>query len=214
MKTQTITNVVASALTLLVLSVGSVPRVHADEGDPRVEVALLGGIQALNRNDTALPDAFLNAPALAALSYTVNRNWAIEGEFSWMIPVKRSVDLGTGGNQDRKTPDMLTYQANLVVRMPLSNVRWTPYLSAGGGAVTFLSNTDTNRFPQLARTQTMPAANAGVGATYDLGSHWTVRGEFRELAAFPSKDSVGLSAGNKADPIWMERGAVGLAYGF
>ena len=54
----------------------------------------------------------------------------------------------------------------------------------------------------------------GAGTNYSFGPRWAVRGDFRELAAFPSKDTDGLANGSKADPIWMERGAIGLGYRF
>ena len=41
-----------------------------------------------------------------------------------------------------------------------------------------------------------------------------MRADYREFAAFPSKDAEGLSDGSTADPIWMERGTLGLAYRF
>jgi hypothetical protein len=68
--------------------------------------------------------------------------------------------------------------------------------------------------PQLEESQTMFAANFGTGVTYGLAPHWGLRADFRELVAFPSEDAAGLSSGGNADPIWMERGTLGLAYRF
>ncbi len=186
----------------------------ADEGGlaSRTEVSVLGGFQALNSNNTALPDRFIDIPAVGAVTYHFTPNLAAEGEFTWIIPIKQSVDLGSGVTQDRKTPNILAYQANVRGSWPLSG--WTPYLTGGLGAVTFLSNTGADRLPQLDGSQTAFAINFGTGASYDLGPHWALRGDFRELAAFPSKDAAGLSSSGKADAIWMERGAVGLAYRF
>jgi len=206
------------AAVALVASVGLsstlVSSARAETGPSAVQVSVLGGVQALNQNDTALPDKFVNIPAAAAVAYQFNPVWGAEGEVSWMIPVKRSVDLGIGGKTDRKTPDILTYQANVVGRLPLSGTPWSPYLTGGLGAITFLSNTDADRYPQLSKTQTTFGINFGAGTSYSLGPHWGVRGDFRELAAFPSKDTDGLGNGSKADPIWMERGAIGLGYRF
>ena len=178
------------------------------------QVSIMGGVQALNQNDTALPDNFVNIPAAAALAYQFTSIWGAEGEVSWMIPVKRSVDLGVAGKQDRKTPDILSYQANVVGRLPFSSAPWSPYLTAGLGAITFLSNTDADRYPQLPKSQTAFGINFGAGTNYSIGPHWALRGDFRELAAFPSKSTAGLANGGKADPIWMERGALGLGYRF
>lgn len=201
-----------AGLVLLVLLGSSAP-VHAEDGGRSLRLSVLGGVQALNQNDTALPDHFINVPAVATLGYDLHPNWALEGEFTWLIPVERSVDLGAS-SEDRKTPDILSYQASVLGKLPLSSGSWTPYAAAGAGAVTFLSNTDADRFPRLSESQTAFAVNFGAGTTYEVGSRWGVRADFRELVAFPSKDAEGLSDGNSADPIWMERGTLGLTYAF
>ncbi|HZE19903.1 MAG TPA: outer membrane beta-barrel protein [Candidatus Angelobacter sp.] len=178
----------------------------------RTEVSLMGGIQALNHNDTALPDHFVNIPAVATVTYRVTPRLAAEGEFTWLFPVKQSVDLGSGTSQDRKTPDVLAYQANLRADFPVRN--WSPYLVAGAGAVTFLSNTDADRVPQLDKAETAFAINFGAGTTYGLTERWALRADLRELVAFPSNSASGLSNASGADQIWMERGTVGLSYRF
>ena len=82
------------------------------------------------------------------------------------------------------------------------------------GAVTFLSNSDADRLPQLDKSQTMFALNFGAGAQVGLNARWGLRADFREFVAFPGKDTAGFSANGTADPIWMERGALGVAYRF
>jgi opacity protein-like surface antigen len=189
-------------------------RAEADGLTSRTEFSVMGGIQALNENNTAFPDRFINVPAVAAVTYHLTRILAVEGEFTWMIPVSQNVTLGSGANQDLKTPNILAYQANLRASWPVSNSAWTPYVAAGAGAVTFLSNTDPDRLPVLNESQTAFAINFGAGANYNLASSWAVRADFREFAAFPSTDAVGLSSGGVADPIWMSRGTLGIAYRF
>ena len=177
----------------------------------RSEISVMGGIHALNQNDTALPDGFLNLPVVGSLTYRLTDMVALEGEFTWMIPVEQSVEI-SGVTQDRKSPDILAYQASLRASRPLN--AWTPYLAAGLGAVTFLSNTDANRVPRLSESQSAFAVNFGAGLLYGLNSTWGVRADFRELAAFPSSDAAGLSTAGNADPLWMERATVGLSYRF
>jgi len=184
----------------------------AAAGESRAELSLMGGVQALNKNDTSLPDHFVNVPAVATVSYRMTSRLAAEGEFTWLIPVKQSVDLGSGVSQDKKTADILAYQANLRADFPVSNL--TPYLAAGAGAVTFLSNTDPDRVPQLSKSETAFAINFGGGVSYGLNDRWGVRADVRELVAFPSNNSTGLSTSKGADNIWMERGTVGLLYRF
>ena len=120
--------------------------------------------------------------------------------------------LGTT-TQQRETPDILAYQANVRANLPVATA-WSPYLAAGAGAVTVLSNTDADRVPRLDTSQTMFALNFGTGANYSLNSRWGLRGDFRELVAFPSDKATGLSNASGADPIWMERVTVGASYAF
>lgn len=203
----------ALLVSLFVVGWASVASAEGESAfGPRTEVSLMGGIQALNKNDTALPDRFLNVPAVGALAYRLTSRLAAEGEFTWMIPVKQSVDVGSGTNQDRKTPDILAYQANLRADFPVSAL--TPYVVAGAGAVTFLSNTDPDRLPQLPKSETAFAVNFGGGVTYGLTENWSVRGDLREFVAFPKDGAAGLSNSTGADQIWMERGTVGLLYRF
>ena len=39
----------------------------AAAGESRAELSLMGGVQALNKNDTSLPDHFVNVPAVATV---------------------------------------------------------------------------------------------------------------------------------------------------
>jgi len=200
--------IAVAAFSLVFAGVAS----SAAASESRTEVSLTGGIQALNENDTALPDQFVTIPAVATLTYRVTSRLAAEGEFTWLIPVKQSVDTGSGLSQDLKTADVLAYQANLRVDFPAA--RWTPYLVGGAGAVTFLSNTDADRVPQLDRSETAFAVNFGGGVSYGLSERWGLRADVRELVAFPSNNATGLSNSEGADEIWMERGTLGLSYRF
>lgn len=204
---------IAVAAAAVLMTAIAVPAAFAQgHPDSRFEVSLLGGLHAFNSNDTALPDQLLSVPAVASVAVALTQNVVAEGELTWLIPVQRSVDLGSGVSADRKAPDVLAYQAGLRAGLPLE--RWTPYLAAGAGAVTFLSSTDSDRLPQLEESQTMFALNFGGGAQFGLSARWGLRADFRELVAFPGKDAAGFSANGSADPIWMERGTVGLAYRF
>ena len=116
------------------------------------------------------------------------------------------------GKQDRKLPNTLAYQVG--VRGNLQLATWSPYLAVGAGAMTFLSNTDSDRLPRLDKSQTLFATNFGGGGQVSVSPHWGVRADFREFVAFPDKNTVGLSNNGTADPIWMERGVIGLDYRF
>ena len=142
----------------------------------------------------------------------MTNNFAAEGDVTWLIPVQQSVDLGSGASADRKAPDILAYQAGVRAGLPLD--AWTPYLAAGAGAMTFLSNTGADRLPRLDKSQTMFTLNFGGGTQVGLNSRWGLRVDFREFVAFPGDHAAGFASGGSADPIWMERGTAGLAYRF
>ena len=199
--------VLAASLAALTVA-GSASRAAAGNFD----VALLGGLQALNRNDTGFSDNLLNVPVVASLGYELTPNVALEGDFTWMIPFSQKVDIAPLVKADRKSPDLLLYQAGVRVGLPLPE--WTPYVAAGAGAATFLSSTEANRLPQISESQTLFAINFGAGADVKLASPWGLRVDFREFAAFPSNDTNGMSTGGSADPIWAERATVGVRYRF
>ena len=196
----------------LIAALGTASVAVAD-GDYRPSISVMGGVHALNRNDTALPDRVLNIPVVGTLTYPVSRNVAVEGEFTWLVPVEQDVTLGSGVTAKRKTPNILAYQANARVGWSVAEV-WTPYVVGGVGALTWLSNADPNVLPQLDKSQTVFAINFGAGVQYGFTPRLALRGDFREFAAFPGNDTAGLSTAGNADPIWMERGTLGLALQF
>ena len=201
------------ALAALVAALVS-PAFAQETVTPRWEASLMGGVQGLMENDSALPDNFVNIPIAASLGYQLTALFALEGELAWLIPVANSVDVQSGLSQDLKNPDILTYQANVRAQLPLGTPALAPYLTAGAGAMTFLSATDNDNFPQLDSSETSFAINFGIGANVPLTESLSLRGDFREFVAFPEDDAVGLSDGTEADPIWMPRGTFGLTYRF
>lgn len=201
------TLVFAASLAALSLTIG--PSLAAAGN---VDVALLGGLQALNQNNTGFADNLLNIPVVGSIGYQLTPNVALDGEFTWMIPFSQKVDVAPLVRETRKSPDLLLYQAGVRLGLPLPE--WTPYVAAGAGAATFLSSTEANRLPQVSQSETLFAINFGAGADVKLASPWGLRVDFREIAAFPSNDTNGMSAGGSADPIWAERATVGVRYRF
>ena len=203
-----------SALTVLIASLAvSGVAGSASAQVERPSVWLSGGAQALNSNDTAFPDHFVNVPVVGSLSYPLTSILSVEGEFTWVIPIEQEVEVAAGQTQMLKTTDVLFYQGNLKATLATGN-SWSPYVVAGAGAATFLSNTDSNRVPALDQSETAFAVNFGTGLSYRLNPSWSLRGDFREFVAFPKNDAVGLSSGGNADEVWTERGTLGLGYHF
>lgn len=205
--------VFGAALALATIVAVLASPAFADNG-ARWEASLLGGVQGLIENDTALPDDFVNIPIAASVGYRASALFAIEGELAWLIPVANTVDTGTGASQDLKSPDVLTYQANVRAHIPVGSPAWSPYVAAGLGAMTFLSATDADNYPQLESSETTFAINFGLGTNLPLTETLSLRADFREFVSFPQDDAVGLSDGTEADPIWMPRGTFGLTYRF
>jgi hypothetical protein len=202
----------AWSLLIVSLAVSSVAGPASAQVE-RPSVWLSGGAQALNSNDTAFPDHFVNVPVVGSLSYPLTSILSVEGEFTWMIPIEQEAEVAAGQTQMVKTPDVLFYQGNLKATLPTGN-SWSPYVVAGAGAATFLSNTDSNRVPALDQSETDFAVNFGTGLSYRLTPSWSLRGDFREFVAFPKSDAAGLSSGGDADEVWTERGTLGLGYHF
>lgn len=212
-------NVMRSLITIVLFVAAALSTVFAtsaaNASEPpgkHVEVSVLGGIHNYSKNDTALPDNLTGVPLVAGVSYRLTPNFAAEGEFTWFVPMKQTVDIGGGVEQDRKAPNSLAYQAGVRASLPLST--WTPYLSGGVGAITFLSDTSPDRLPQLDESQTVFALSFGGGAQYPVGPRWGLRADFREFVGFPGNDAAGLSSNGNADAIWLARGTVGVDYRF
>ena len=205
--------ITAAAAAMIILGAGSAALAQGNSANG-FEVSLLSGVQALNKNDTSLVDHLVNIPVSATVAYHFTPVLAAEGDFTYIIPVKQKVDVGTGTKVDAKSPDLLAYQANLRATLPLQNASWQPYATAGAGAITFLSNDSADRMPRLAKAETAFAINFGLGTTYQVNGPWGLRADFRGFVAFPSNSTAGLSVNGLADNIWMERGTLGVTYRF
>lgn len=151
-------------LPIVVLAAGLGAGAEAAAIARQTEVSVSGALQVLNENDTAFTESFVNIPLAAEVTYHLTPIWAVAGELSWIIPVDQEVKAGTSSFEDRKSPDILAYQANVVAKLPLASA-WTPYMTGGLGAMTFLSNEDADRLPQLPEDETAFALNFGGGAS-------------------------------------------------
>ena len=174
----------------------------------------MAGLSGMNKNDTAFRDTYVNIPVAASLTYGLTQTWALEGDVSWFVPVMQEVHLVNGATADRKSPDVLTYQANAVARMYMEGSSWLPYVTAGVGGMTVRASDKPDREPRLSESVSMLATNFGVGTGYRMNEQWSVKIDFREFAGFPSSSAQGLSQAGNADKIWMERGTVGLSRRF
>ena len=214
MRSKMVAVVTGTIALLIVLGTARVAGAQEYDATPSgVDISLMGGAQVLNQNDSALQDHFVNVPVVGTLTYHLSPIFAVEGELTWIIPVEQTVETDAG-EFDAKTQDVLAYQGNLRATWPLEDLPLAPYVVAGAGAMTFLSNDDVDRVPPLDESETMFAINFGAGTTYGLNPNWAVRVDFREFVGFPSNDASGFSTNGESDEVWMERGTVGLVYRF
>lgn len=80
--------------------------------------------------------------------------------------------------------------------------------------MSFISNDDPDRQPALSESQTALAVNFGLGTSYQLTPVWAIRVDFREFVAFPADDAWRSAGIAESDPVWMERGSLGIVRRF
>jgi opacity protein-like surface antigen len=202
---------ILGAIAILVLSTAAWAQDEGNYNSQPWQVSLLGGVQGVNKNNTAFPKTFVDIPIAGELSYNFNKTWGVAGNLTWLIPVKQTVDINRVSRKE-ENPNVLSYQANVLANLPLSSTALTPYATAGLGAITFLSDNSANRVPRLAKSQTAFGINFGVGTNYAIRQNWGLKLDYREFAAFPSSNTTGFSNGRSTKSVWMERAAIGVSY--
>jgi opacity protein-like surface antigen len=222
MKSITFTIFTAIAMPAMILALSAGPLFAQDTTDPYFydnqlpysEFYVTSGVTGFNGNDTALNETMVNIPVVVGVSVGLSRLWAIEGDVSYFIPMKQEVELDGGGTGDRKMPGVWSYMGNVAARMYYEDSAWAPYLTAGLGGMTFMEDLAADVQPKLVDSQTVFGMNFGLGTGYRMNESWSLRLDFREFIAFPGDDTQGLSTAGQADPIWIERGTVGLSRRF
>jgi len=137
-----------------------------------------------------------------AASFKVNRHFGIEGELGAMIATTSGLQFGDLDSHI-KSPNMLSYTANLVVS-PWIGHSVVPYVTGGGGGLTMFER------PQLGITQdeTFLSGNVGGGVKwYAPNNRWGLRGDYR-FAATRSKDDAPEFFGRDTRYVHRVYGAV------
>ena len=119
-----------------------------------------------------------------AVTFNINRHVGVEGELGSMIATTSGLQFGDL-NHDIKSPNMLSYQANVVVS-PWGGSRVVPYVTGGGGGLTMFER------PALGVTsdETFLTGNVGGGVKwYAPNTRWGIRGDYR-FGATRSKDDA------------------------
>ena len=119
-----------------------------------------------------------------AVTFNVNRHVGVEGELGSMIATTSSLQFGDL-NHDTKSPNMLSYQANVMVS-PWTGHTIVPYATGGAGGLTMFERPELG----VLSDETFLVGNVGGGVKwYAPNNRWGIRGDYR-FAATRSKDDA------------------------
>src|SRR4029450_170950 len=119
-----------------------------------------------------------------AAAFNVNRHLGFEGGLGSMIATSARLQVGDL-NHHTKSPNMLSYQGNVVVS-PWSGHAVVPYITGGGGGLTMFERPELGVF----NDETFFTGNVGGGVKwYAKNNRWGLRGDYR-FAVTQSKDEA------------------------
>jgi hypothetical protein len=176
----------STAVLIVMLSVGAVSRVSAQETSPGpgiVEVTLIpgGAMYFTGGNDTS---SFGSYTLGGALTYNVNRIVGIEGEVGGSFSGLDQLQFGDLA-RSQKTPSTLTYSGNVVVSLP-THSSLVPYATGGVGGLSMFKQASL----AINGTETFLTGNVGGGVKwYAPNGIWGLRGDYRFMAT-QSKDDA------------------------
>ena len=149
-----------------------------------------------------------NAPSFGnygfgtAVTFNINRFVGIEGQLGSMIATSSDLQFGDL-NRQTKSPNMLSYEANVVVSLATGHAV-VPYVTGGAGGLTMFER------PELGITsdETFLTGNVGGGVKwYAPNNRWGIRGDYR-FGATQSKDDAPAFFGRDTRYVHRVYGAV------
>jgi hypothetical protein len=169
----------------IILSLAAAARASAQETSPgpgKLEVtAIPAGVVYFIKKDPS--PSVGNYGLGGSLTYNFNRLIGVEGEGGVEIAVK-DLQFGTLGDSV-KAPNMLGYNANVVVHAPGRHAIF-PYASAGVGGLTMFKRDEL----AFNSNETFFTSNVGGGVKwFAAGGRWGLRGDYRFFAV-KSKDDA------------------------
>jgi len=108
--------------------------------------------------------------------YHLKRWLAAEGDYGFDRNTQRYF---AGFGEARVQSDVHAVTGDLVLSLPFSVSRFSPYVLAGGGSLIFHPNGNSNGFVPGATNQAKGAFLYGAGADYALNRHFSLRAEYR-----------------------------------
>jgi hypothetical protein len=169
-----------------VIGLASAAPAFAQESQPGAGAVVITLIPAggtfFTQSKSGSEPSFGNYSVGGAAQVRVNRYVAIEGEVNGAFGLTQNLDLTTG-TSNLKTPDLLSYNGNVVVSVPTRH-SIEPYATGGVGGLTVYSK------PALAitDTQTFFTTNVGGGVTWFNG-RWGLRADYRFLVVKSRTDA-------------------------
>jgi opacity protein-like surface antigen len=120
----------------------------------------------------------------SAIAFNVNRVVGIEGEIGSMIATTSDLQFGDL-SRDVKAPNMLSYNANVIVSLPTGR-SVVPYATLGVGGLTMFERPGLG----VREDETFLTGNVGGGIKwYAPNGRWGLRGDYR-FAVTQSKDEA------------------------
>src|SRR5262245_15473928 len=167
---------------LLVVAADRASAQEALKGPAPFEITVIpgGGVVFLESTDASAP-SFGSYQLGAAVAYNFNRFVGVEGEVGGSLGVSQSLDFGY--TNDIRTPDMLTYNGNVVVSASTGK-SVVPYDTACVGGLSLFSREEFG----VDDTETLFTTNVGGGIKWNPG-RVGLRADYRFIA-IPSRDSV------------------------
>lgn len=126
--------------------------------------------------------AFGNYELGGSVTVNLNRYVGVEGEVSGGIGVSQTLQIGASDIEE-KSPNLLNYNANLVLSAP-NRTSVVPYLTGGVGGMTIFERQTL----AVNDSATFLTGNVGGGVAWHAG-RWGLRGDYRFIAV-QSKDDA------------------------
>jgi outer membrane protein with beta-barrel domain len=157
-------------------------------GPGKLEVTFIPAGATFFTNESSAPN-FNNFNVGAAAGYNFSRVIGVEGEASGSFGLTQHLP----GLDDVDTPNMLSYNGNVVVGLPGHS--WIPYATGGVGGMTVYSSRDLGFDDNIG---TFLTGNVGGGLKwYQSGGRWGLRGDYR-FQYVKSKDDAPAFFGQDA----------------
>jgi hypothetical protein len=148
-----------------------------------VEASIMpgGGLFFTEGKDTQGP-GFGNYTLGGSVTVNVTRYVGIEGEVSGALGITQDLDFNGVSLPDLKTPNLLSYNGNVVLHAGRGPI--VPYATGGIGGLSFFERPEVG----INDTQTFLAANVGGGIKW-YGDRFGIRGDYR-LIVVQSQDDA------------------------